>query len=79
LDSGSNEIEAQKFEAFYDSKNWMVGKSKMKNWKSAAKGWILRNNERPQTGVQKYNGSDQQSSKAERTIKAAEESLNIKF
>lgn len=79
LETGSTEIEAQKFEAFYDSKNWMVGKSKMKNWKSAAKGWILRNKETPKTGLQKYTGNDQQISKAERTIRAAEESLNIKF
>lgn len=35
-------IEAQKFQAFYDSKNWMIGKNKMVNWKSAAAGWILK-------------------------------------
>jgi len=40
---GSNNIEAQKFWLFYDSKNWMVGKSKMKKWQSAASGWITRN------------------------------------
>jgi hypothetical protein len=40
---GSNNIEAQKFWLFYDSKNWMVGKSKMKKWESAASGWITRN------------------------------------
>lgn len=40
---GSTNIEAQKFWLFYDSKNWMVGKSKMKKWQSAASGWITRN------------------------------------
>lgn len=35
--------EAEKFWYFYDAKNWMVGKNKMKNWKSAASGWIARN------------------------------------
>jgi len=40
---GSNHVEAQKFWLFYDSKNWMVGKSKMKKWQSAASGWITRN------------------------------------
>jgi len=40
---GSSAIEAEKFWLFYDSKNWMVGKSKMKRWQSAASGWINRN------------------------------------
>ena len=40
---GSTNNEASKFWFFYDSKNWLVGKSKMKNWKSAANGWISRN------------------------------------
>ena len=40
---GSNNIEAEKFWLFYDSKNWMVGKSKMQKWKSSASGWIARN------------------------------------
>jgi len=40
---GSTNNEASKFWFFYDSKNWLVGKSKMKNWKSAANGWITRN------------------------------------
>lgn len=34
--------EAEKFEAFYSSKNWMVGKNKMTNWKSAISGWIAK-------------------------------------
>lgn len=40
---GSTNTEAQKFWLFYDSKNWMVGKSKMKKWKSSAGLWIGRN------------------------------------
>lgn len=42
-EKGSNKIEGEKFFHFYDSKNWMVGKSKMKKWKSAVSGWIARN------------------------------------
>jgi len=34
--------ESEKYCDFYDSKNWYVGKNKMKNWKSAASGWINR-------------------------------------
>ena len=40
---GSTNIEAEKFWNFYDSKNWFVGKNKMKKWESAASGWISRN------------------------------------
>ena len=39
----SSASEAEKFWLFYDSKNWMVGKSKMQKWKSSASGWIKRN------------------------------------
>lgn len=34
--------EAEKFFYYYDSKGWIVGKSKMKNWKSSASGWMSR-------------------------------------
>lgn len=30
---------AQKFYNFYESKGWMIGKNKMKNWKAAIKTW----------------------------------------
>jgi len=36
------EKEANKFWNFYDSKDWMIGKNKMKKWSSAASGWILK-------------------------------------
>ena len=32
--------EGQKFFNFYESKGWMVGKNKMKDWRSAARNWI---------------------------------------
>ena len=38
----SASAEAQKFFNFYESKGWMVGKTKMKKWQSAASGWITR-------------------------------------
>jgi hypothetical protein len=40
---GSNKNEGEKFYYFYESKGWMIGKSKMKNWKMSASGWISRN------------------------------------
>lgn len=31
--------EAEKFWNFYEAKGWMIGKNKMKSWKSAIKTW----------------------------------------
>jgi len=39
--------EGQKFFNFYESKGWMVGKNKMKDWKAAARNWIKRNPKTP--------------------------------
>ena len=33
------EIDAEKFVAYYESNGWMVGRNKMKNWKSAIVTW----------------------------------------
>lgn len=38
-----DKTEAANFFNFYESKAWMVGKNKMKNWKAAASGWMARN------------------------------------
>lgn len=35
---------AEKFFNFYESKGWMVGKNKMKNWKAAIKTWKFERN-----------------------------------
>ena len=34
--------ESEKMFNFYESKGWLVGKAKMKNWKAAASNWIAR-------------------------------------
>ena len=55
--------EASKFWNYYDSKNWMVGKTKMARWKSACTNWVNRSNEfsdgkkRDQAKSQRANGS----------------------
>lgn len=36
--------EADSFVNFYESKGWMVGRSKMKDWKAAVRNWISRSN-----------------------------------
>ena len=34
--------EPEKFWLHYESNGWYVGKSKMRSWRAAASGWILR-------------------------------------
>lgn len=34
-----NNVDAENFVDFYESKGWVVGKSKMKNWKAAVRTW----------------------------------------
>ena len=38
LERGNN-VDAENFVDFYESKGWVVGKSKMKNWKAAVRTW----------------------------------------
>ena len=37
-----NNVDYEAFCSFYDSKNWMVGKNKMKDWKAAVRTWEKR-------------------------------------
>ncbi|MEG2002809.1 MAG: phage replisome organizer N-terminal domain-containing protein [Clostridia bacterium] len=37
-------VDANRFVNFYESKGWLVGKTKMKDWKAALRGWESRNN-----------------------------------
>ena len=39
---GSDFTQASNFYNFYQSKNWYVGKNKMKDWKAAARNWISK-------------------------------------
>ena len=38
-----NNINAEYFYDFYESKNWMIGKNKMKDWKAAVRTWERNN------------------------------------
>ena len=46
-DHNYSKTESEKWWYFYDSKDWAVGKTKMKNWKSSISGWINRNSNQP--------------------------------
>lgn len=41
-----NTVDAQRFCDFYQSKGWMVGKNKMKDWKAAVRQWESRDQSR---------------------------------
>tara|TARA_R110002020_G_scaffold11041_2_gene42048 strand:+ start:136 stop:756 length:621 start_codon:yes stop_codon:yes gene_type:complete len=42
-----NNIDAEAFIDFYESKGWMVGKNKMKDWKAAVRTWEKKNYNKP--------------------------------
>lgn len=52
-----NRVDASRFVDFYTAKGWMVGKNKMKDWKSAVRTWE-RNSGGYQTPVQQINRDD---------------------
>lgn len=51
-----NKIDAQAFVDFYDSKGWMIGKNRMKDWKAAVRTW--ERNNRGGRNENKFNNFD---------------------
>jgi hypothetical protein len=45
----NNNIDPEAFIDFYKSKNWYIGKNKMKDWKAAVRTWEKRDKNKPQT------------------------------
>jgi len=44
-----NNIDAESFIDFYESKGWQIGKETMKNWKACVRTWESRENKNPKT------------------------------
>ena len=44
-----NNIEAEAFIDFYESKDWLIGKNKMKDWKACVRTWESREKNKPKT------------------------------
>jgi hypothetical protein len=42
IDEKKLHLDAGYFFDYYESKGWMIGRNKMKNWKAAASGWEIR-------------------------------------
>jgi hypothetical protein len=49
----NNAVNPQRFIDFYESKGWMVGKTKMKDWKAAVRNWEGNDNQKKQGGYTK--------------------------
>jgi hypothetical protein len=45
----NNKVDPEKFHDFYTSKNWMIGKNKMKDWKAAVRTWEKENKQQTQS------------------------------
>ncbi|HIZ29832.1 MAG TPA: hypothetical protein H9813_01170, partial [Candidatus Fournierella merdipullorum] len=43
-----NDVDPQRFVDFYETKGWMVGKNKMKDWRAAVRTWEQRDGGRNQ-------------------------------
>ena len=48
-----NDINPENFVDFYESKGWLVGKNKMKNWKASIRTW--ENRDKKETKIEKFN------------------------
>jgi len=58
-DERQNNVDPERFINFYESKGWMVGKNKMKDWKAAVRNWE-RNNKPSKSGFSKAGEQTQQ-------------------
>ena len=56
-DESGHYIDADAFVDFYTSKNWMVGRNKMKDWKAAVRNWERKDKERPVKSNQNFTPS----------------------
>ena len=56
-DESGNHIDPDAFVDFYASKNWMVGKNKMKDWRAAVRNWERKDKERPIKSNQNFKPS----------------------
>ena len=43
----NNGVDAERFYNFYESKGWMIGSNKMKNWKAAVRTWEQKDDKVP--------------------------------
>lgn len=54
----NNRVDASRFVDFYTTKGWMVGKNKMKDWKSAVRTWERNSNGYQKPAIPQINRND---------------------
>lgn len=54
-----NNVDPEKFIDFYESKGWVVGKTKMKSWKASVRTWEKSDNKKPNNKVDKFTNYEQ--------------------
>ena len=69
----SYSLDAESFICFYESKGWMVGKNKMKNWKAALTNWQKRGNN---NGTHKQTNKPSLAERLEANRKRSEQQTN---
>jgi len=75
-----NDIIAEEFFNFYESKGWMVGKSPMKNWQAAVRTWEIKHKNEKGNGNNTGNAAAAQSGAAKgKSYSGVQELANTKF
>ena len=78
-EKGYTGFDCERFIDFYESKGWMVGKNKMKDWKAAVRNWARSNKERASGSKSTWNRLDTERSQVVYNLLAkyeAEERMN---
>lgn len=57
-EKGIKNVDAQQFVSFYESKGWMIGKNKMKNWHAAISTWERSNKQQSKNNKTSYTTSN---------------------
>ena len=55
-----NNVNPSKFINFYESKGWMIGKTKMKKWKAAVRTWEQNSKPKTEPSTNRYNNVEMQ-------------------
>ena len=64
----NNSVDCEAFYDFYESKNWMVGKNKMKDWKAAVRTWERRETKKQTTKTSKLDSQISEWQKAKELL-----------
>lgn len=71
----NNKVDPQQFVDFYESKGWMIGKNKMKDWKAAVRTWERSETKTRQEGTAKLTKDNNNFERRRYDMDALERSL----